>query len=135
MEERLLLDRVRVRGDGLPEDQGHQGAVAVLSDVTDSDPARSNQAPMGAGHTTNGAVGLGQTEDGRRGSPIGRIANWSERSHWDDSSQPMLVSSGSAAKGRKARGPSRYQPQTARSVTSIGTEYWAAKPSNVPPHD
>jgi len=65
----------------------------------------------------------------------------------------MLALNSRPAKGRTARGapsdeaypdalrrlpgPGRagYQPQTDRSVISIGTEYCAAKPVNVPPQD
>ena len=68
VEERLLLDRVGVGGDGPPVHERDQRAVAILADAADPGPTGSDQAAMGAGDAADGAVAP-RTRPGRRAWP------------------------------------------------------------------
>ena len=63
MEEGLLLDRVRVGGDGLAVHDGREMASAVPANAADSGTARPDQATMGAGHTAD-RVAIDQPQQG-----------------------------------------------------------------------
>src|SRR5450830_1579160 len=53
--EGLLLDRLGLRHDDLAVDEGVQTPAAVLADAAYADPARAQDAAMGAGHASDAA--------------------------------------------------------------------------------